>query len=431
MNGKIAVVGANQQALVFAALAAKAGFEVTVIEQKPKNEVAYGWTDDMEAAALADAGLPKPPEDCYVDSCTPVFVAPNSSKRVEITDAGEPQDLALKRRRFNAWLEERAIDAGARIVYERRVEKALHDGKKIIGLQVDNGGAVSCDLLVDCGGVNSAIREQLADSFPITGRIDNGDKFFVRRTVFERPAGSEYKYKKQIYLKHLGERGISWCNLAGDGKYADALIGRIGSLNDENYARALDDLKKDNSIIGGKVICDGEKLQIPLRKPLPRMTLPGYVLLGDSACMTIPLIGSGMASSIRAAKMLADVISNPRGEAFSQENLYCYQLAFMKRIGSEHAFINTMKNWLLSADNGDITLMIDSGLLACVVASAEGASGGMPKAVCRIAAKRPPLLIKLINLLIKAMRAKKTALSMPEEYDEKQFDLWRNKYERI
>lgn len=431
MNGKIAVVGANQQALVFAALAAKAGFEVTVIEQKPRGEVAYGWTDDMEAAALADAGLPMPPEDCYVDSCAPVFVAPNSSRRVEITDAGEPQDLALKRRRFNAWLEERAAREGARIVYGRRVEKALHDGIKVVGLQVDNGSAVSCDLLIDCGGVNSAVREQLADSFPITGKIDPKDTFFVRRTVFDRPEGTSCRYKKQIYLKHLGESGISWCNSAGDGKYADVLIGRIGALSDETHCRALGDLKKDNPIIGDTAHCGGEKLQIPLRKPLSRMTLPGYVLLGDSACMTIPLIGSGMASSIRAAKMLADVLCSPQGEAFSHENLYRYQVEFMKKIGAEHAFINTMKNWLLSADNGDISLMIDSGLLACVVASAEGASGGMAKAIGTIALKRPALLIKLINLLIRALKAKKTALSMPEEYDENRFDSWRDKYERI
>ena len=40
------------------------------------------------------------------------------------------------------------------------------------------------------------------------------------------------------------------------------------------------------------------------------MVADGYAAIGDSAFMTVPVIGSGIANALKAAKILADAISS-------------------------------------------------------------------------------------------------------------------------
>lgn len=109
---------------------------------------------------------------------------------------------------------------------------------------------------------------------------------------------------QKIYLKHKNENGISWCFLKKDDETSDVLVGRIGSLSDETYENAIADLKEDNPVIGNKVSGGDAIFEIPVRRPLSNLVANGYVLLGDSACMTIPIIGSRIGSGLKAAKCL-------------------------------------------------------------------------------------------------------------------------------
>ena len=65
MGKKIIVAGLGHGGIAAAAQLAKAGFDVTVYEQKKEGTLGYDWTDIFAPDALAVAGMDMPPEDKY------------------------------------------------------------------------------------------------------------------------------------------------------------------------------------------------------------------------------------------------------------------------------------------------------------------------------------------------------------------------------
>lgn len=437
-KGKIIVIGANQNALVFAEFAAKADFEVVLYEAKEKDEVAYDWTDDMAPATFAQIGLPMPPKDVFSRKRNWTFVPPSKQKFLQVQMAEEELDISVQRRPLNDWLEKRALDAGATVNYGTPVRKAVIDGDKVVGVYLNKTGErIDADLVVDCGGVASTVRGNLPDGFKIPQRVNPADTFFVRRTFFERPATAERpEYTNKAYLKHNNEAGISWCILSEDEKMADVLIGRVGQMNNETFYNALKDLKKENEIIGDKVVKGGELLCIPVRHPISRMVANGYALLGDSAYMTIPMLGSGIASGMHAAKMLVEVLSEPVGEPFSIANLYRYQYRFMQEIGAKHAAVDLMKNWLLASGDGDVDFLFCSGVLGqkelILGAKGEMIKESLPEMAHKaiVGWRNIPVLLQLAGLLAKMEKQYKVAAKLPAVYDEAALCAWQNKYEK-
>lgn len=438
MNKNIIVVGANQTGLVFAAFARNAGFDVTVYEAKKQCDVAYDWTDDMVEETFEEVGMPLPPKEIYTRKRNWTFVPPEKGVNVLMDLPDDQLDMAIYRRPFNAWLLSRAECAGVKVFYETPVKRAIVENDVVLGVELENGEIVPAGLVVDCGGVNSAVRKSLPESLKITRNIDKNDTFIVRRTFFNRPENTARpKYTNRAYLKHINERGISWCTLSHDEKQADVLIGRVGEMSDKTYENALADIRRDNEIVGDKIVTGGQLLQIPVRHPLSRFVANGYALLGDSACMTIPMLGSGMASGMKAGKMLSDVISPPIGEnPFSVENLYRYQARFMKEIGGKHAAVDMMKNWLLNSKKGDVDFLLGKGVVSRKVLI-EASAGHMivmsPAEMAQAAVKgvaKLPLLLNLAVLLQKMKKECKTASNMPKHYDEAAFSKWEEKYEK-
>lgn len=432
MNGKIIVVGANQGALAFAYMACKRGFDVTVYEKKKREDVAYIWIDDFSCKAFSDAGLPMPPERMLRRTRSLTFVSPDKVL-IPVNQPEETLDYCVKRRELNAWLEEKAAGAGAKICYETAVSAALVEDGKVCGIIFENGKTERCELVVDCAGIDSCIRKALPDSFGIQKEISENDFFLVKRSLFERRNGSDFpENPKKIYLKHLGEPGISWCVLTQDEKYADVLVGRIGSLSDSTAEKALSDLKGENPIIGERFLPGSEGVfKIPVRCTLSKIFSPGYVLLGDSACMTVPMIGSGIASGFKSAKILAETIAFGSKEPFSNDNLYRYQMRYMKETGAFHAAIGLVKNALLQTDTENINKIIDSGIMRAVVLSSEGENGGVLNAVLSLAKNEPKIFSGVLKLAASAAGAALTCLCMPKRFGEKSFENWRNAYEKI
>ena len=216
-----------------------------------------------------------------------------------------------------------------------------------------------------------------------------------------------------------------------DDETSDVLVGRIGSLSDETYENAIADLKEDNPVIGDKVSGGDVIFEIPVRRPLSNLVANGYVLLGDSACMTIPIIGSGIVSGLKAAKMLADAVTSADKEPFSKKNLYRYQLKFMREIGGKHAAIELVKNKLLSSRGNEIDDLVKSGVMEGLVSVVSGGSAKrLVKSFLALPFKYFSLWKTLFGVLIKAACVVSHATKMPPRFDEKEFEKWRKKYDK-
>ena len=420
MKGTVAIIGANQTGLFAAKLFSEQGFSVFVFEKNSRENAAYEWTDDISPSVFKEVGLPFPPNDIFTRTGSLTFVPPGHNP-VFVPNKEEEPDINVSRRGLNEWLIS-LLSEDVELYFDACVTRALTDGDVVYGVEFSNGETFECDLVIDCGGVNSSVRRSLPQIFQIQNEVNANDKLFVKREFFARPENCPRpEHPKKIYLKHKSENGISRCTLSHDEKQADVLVGRIGNLSDETYENAIADLKEDNPVIGNKVSGGDVMCEIPVR----------YVLLGDSACMTIPVIGSGMVSGLKAAKMLADAVTSADKEPFSKKNLYRYQLKFMREIGGKHAAIELVRNKLFSSRGNEIDDLVKSGVMEGLVSVASGGSAKrLVKSFLALPFKYFSLWKTLFGVLIKAACVVSHATKMPPRFDEKEFEKWRKKYDK-
>ena len=430
MKGTVAIIGANQTGLFAAKLFSEQGFSVFVFEKNSRENAAYEWTDDISPSVFKEVGLPFPPNDIFTRTGSLAFVPPGHNP-VFVPKNEEEPDINVSRRGLNEWLIS-LLSEGVELYFDACVTRALTDGDVVYGVEFSNGETFECDLVVDCGGVNSLVRRSLPQIFQIQNEVNANDKLFVKRAFFARPENCPRpEHPKKIYLKHKNENGISRCFLKNDDVTSDVLVGRIGSLSDETYENAIADLKEDNPVIGDKVSGGDVIFEIPVRRTLSNIVANGYVLLGDSACMTIPLIGSGIGSGLKAAKMLADAFAAADKEPFSKKNLYRYQLKFMREIGGKHAAIELIRNKLLSSRGNEIDDLVKSGVMEGLVSVASGGSAKrLVKSFLALFFKYFSLWKTLFGVLIKAACVVSHATKMPPRFDEKEFEKWREKYDK-
>ena len=147
--------------------------------------------------------------------------------------------------------------------------------------------------------------------------------------------------------------------------------------------------------------------------------------------MTIPIIGSGIGSGLKAAKMLADAVTSADKEPFSKKNLYRYQLKFMREIGGKHAAIELVRNKLLSSRGNEVDDLVKSGVMEELVSVVSGGSAKrLVKSFLALFFKYFSLWKTLFGVSIQAACVVSHATKMPPRFDEKEFEKWREKYDK-
>ncbi len=432
---KIIIIGSNQGALVAGDLLGKQGYEVVLYEKNKKEDVSYPWHDNMTPSTFSRIDIPLPPESIAVKKDSDwTFYPPNKKTSFAMKVPEERRDVRVMRRPFNEWLYERA-KAYAQINYETEVKCVIYENGKVQGVELSNGERVFADLVVDCGGANSSVRETLPKELGIENHLDTRCTFQVRRIIFKRNNQAVSPEKSHnLYMRHLGELGITWCADYPKDNVVDVLIGRIDELTDEAYSRALTDIKKMYPIVGDEAECGGDLVVIPLRHAASLMVADGYVVLGDSAFMTIPLMGSGMASSMLGAKILAEVLDG--NNDFSKENLYRYQVQYMQEIGGKNSGIDVLKNWMIDIEADKLSFLMNKQIIGEKEFSAAGSGNGvqlsfgdiLQKLVAGIA--HLPMLFNLIGATTKMKKQMAIGKAIPQTWNETEFLQWQQEYEK-
>ena len=165
------------------------------------------------------------------------------------------------------------------------------------------------------------------------------------------------------------------------------------------------------------------------------MMTDGYVAIGDAAFMTIPMIGSGIENSMKAACILADTIIE--SGSVKKEDLWQYEVKYYKMRGADHVGVDVLKRWLLGAKPQDLDWLFEKGVVDDSNMAA-GATGKLivltPKDLVVKVAKgrtRLPLLLAMNNMLMRSKKAAKIAKNIPETYDEEKIAKWESKIEKL
>jgi len=431
---KVLVAGAGIGGVMAAYRLAQNGFDVTVYEAKSYDKVTYDWHDDVAKDVFARVGLPQPDESMRREKRNWTFVVPGSPKHLFVP-LEVATDYTIMRRPLLHWLIGLAREAGAKFEFETTVGLWVKEDK-VLGLAVGDHN-VKADLVIDCTGVDSRLREMVPEVYKIQQKPDQYEVFSAFRGFFERNEGVEVPDHEtnRAYLLHQGGKGISWCIADPADKEVDILIGRADGLDDNTLNVLLESLREDNPVLSDKLVSGGKVCRIPIRYPLTRMVADGYVAIGDAAFMTIPMLGSGMAASLDAAQILSEVLV--QHQSVSKEALWHYQVRFFKQVGADFCSVDVLKRWLLNCNPDDIRWVVDSGVLAesdfGAVATGEPFKLTVKQTVQKACKgiSRLHVLLAIAGVMKKGEKAKKVALAIPEVYDEEAISRWEAKLRKF
>lgn len=438
MSKKIIVAGAGHGGIAAAAILAKNGFDVTVYEKNKRKDVGYDWTDIFDRKAFTAIGMDVPDESKWSLKQDMTFFGPGMGIALRQHTPEDQLEIQMERKTIYDCLISYAEECGVKFEFGKPVDGPLMLGNRVAGVKIGKKD-IFADLVIDGCGINSPLRMNLPEHLGIQKEAQEFERFYVWRGFYEKVDCGEVEDKFKVILFHKGKLGISW--VAAEEEHTDILIGRFAPLDEEEVERTLDALREENPHLGKKLVRGGEFVEIPVRQPLGVLVADGYAAIGDSAFMTVPIIGSGIANSMKAAAILADAVIGDKTESYSASTLWKYQTEFYNKIGSALAPLACVKLLLTRLTCDELDYIFEKGILNAedMTIGADSTSlgamlGGMSLDDIKIKVggliNNTDVLKKIIKLGTDIVATTAVTSAMPKEYNLKKVCSWVKKYNK-
>ncbi len=436
MGKRIIVAGGGHGGIAAAMLLAEKGFDVTVYERHSKDNMGYDWTDIFDKKGWTAIGLPLPDRDKYNLKQDMTFYGPALDSALVQNTEEDKKEIQMERRDIYAHLISHADQARVKFQYDENILEPILFGNRVVGIKTDKGEYFA-DLVIDACGLNSPIRRALPSSMGIQNNPIEYEQFYVYRAFFNKTSEVEDKDKFKLILLPNNELGISW--VATEEEHTDVLIGRFHPFTREYAMEQIDMMRKTSPSIGTEILRADDFANIPVRQPLGILVADGYAAIGDSAFMTVPVIGSGIANSLKAAKILAEAIASDNSCSYSAETLWTYQKNFYKEIGSALAPLACIKLLLTRLEGPELDYIFAKGILNAedMTIDADSTSLGAMLSGMSIndikikldgLINNKVILGKVVKMGLQLARATAVTAAMPTSYNRKTVLRWVHEY---
>ena len=430
MGKRIIVAGGGHGGIAAAAQLAESGYDVTVYEKNRREDMGYDWTDIFDRKGLFVCGMQMPPEDKYLMKNDMTFISPSRrfTKKQHV-----PQDkleIQMERKDIYDHIISHAEKCGVKFEYETEVKAPVLLGGRVAGIET-NKGIEFADLVIDAAGIASPVRSQLPECFGIQNQVDKFEQFYVYRGFFNKTA--EVKGDKfRVYLFFDNQLQICW--VADDGTHTDVLIGRFEPFGMDEVESTLTKLREINADLGTELVRGGQFVKIPVRQPLGVLVADGYAAIGDSAFMTVPIIGSGIANSFKAARVLADTVKADKNELYTADTLWKYQRGYYNILGAGLAPLAIVKLMMTKFTPAELDYMLEKNILndEDMTITADSTSlwsfvhfspAGVRDKVAGVCTN-PAVMLKVTKMIARISAVITATKAMPLKYDRKLVNNW-------
>lgn len=381
MSQKIIVAGAGHGGLVAAKYLAEYGYDVTVFEKKREEDLGYDQYDSVHLDGFEKSGVPIP-EEYKVHRTGLAFAIPGSDLPPLVQGVKDgTYNVEIHRKALYQHLLEPAKAAGVTFEFGCKIEAPIILGSRVAGLKTEKGD-VYADLVIDAAGLYSPVRTGLPESFGIQKELQKYDFLHPYRAFYQRnPEAGEPENVYTVSMLPSPFCGIMWAIVKED--EVDVLVAAMENVSDEEIQNKIEELKAATPQIGD-FRRGGRLPDIPVRQPLSLLVADGYAAIGDAAFMTVPLKGSGIGHSMRAGKILAEVIAEDQNGFFSRESLWKYQTRFYEEIGSGAALMAIIKNELPAITAEDLDYFFRENIISSEMLEQFGSEAGMIKILTSI-----------------------------------------------
>ena len=435
---KIIVAGGGHGGIALASMLASRGYDVTVYERHAETAMGYDWTDIFAPAAFEAVEMPLPDRSTYEYKENMTFFSPSMATPLRQDIPPEKLEIKMERAEIYRYIIGQAKKNGAKFVFECDVFGPIVTGNRVVGIRT-SGGDVYGDLIVDACGLDSPVKKGLPAVCGVNAEVGANNQFYVYRAFYDRAVPDEVEDKYKVYLFSEGKLGIGW--VATESEHTDLLVGRFAPFDLEEAERTADYYRQTNPALGRTLLRGGQFVKIPVRQPLSRMVCHGYAAIGDAAYMTVPIIGSGIANSFKAAKMLCAAVTADVYGAYSAETLWPYQYQYYKNLGAGFAALACVKEALTVLTPGELDAMFDNRVInasdmsidADTTSLLQVFSGNKPADYLdkfKGMAGNPALIRKMLPVGRKIADVMRVTAAIPRNYTEASVNRWVDRYEK-
>lgn len=357
----VIVAGAGHGGLVAAWKLSKLGHKVTVYERHDRKNLGYDQKDPVDASYFEYAGIDYPESWKAPNNVITLVPIDRSVSPITLPEEKDASTLIVERRELLKFLIDLCEKAGVTFEFNCEVREPIVLGSRVIGIMTSCGIRLA-DLVIDACGIDSPIRRNLPDFMHIQKELGNFDRLHVYRAYYNRIENKpDPEHRYYVYVNANGTVGFTWLITEPDS--ADILIARFGEITQKDIDDNVDFVCSQNEHVGHEIIRGGKVVDIPVRQPLAVFVADGYAAVGDSACMTIPLKGSGIGYSIKAGTILARAIEEDKDGLYNSDTLWKYEHEFFHEIGFAACTVALEKNLLPYLTARDVSDFIASGIL--------------------------------------------------------------------
>ena len=435
---KIIVAGGGHGGIAAASVLASRGYDVTVYERCSKGKLGHDWTDIFAPKSFSEVFMPMPDKDKFEYKKDMTFFSPGARTPLRQSIPEDKLEIKMERRDIYNHIIENAEKNGAKFVYDCDVLSPIIAGNRVIGIKTSSGDFYA-DLVIDACGIDSPVKNNLPAMCGINPIVGENNQFFVYRAFYDKAADEIPTDTHKIYMFAEGKLGISWVAVEKD--HSDLLIGRFSEFDLYEVEKTAEFFRNTNPALGKTLIRGGQFVKIPVRQPLSRLVCDGYAAIGDAAYMTVPIIGSGIANSFKAARLLCDVICADVDGEYSSRTLWDYQVGYYQKLGNGFAVLACIKEALTILTPDEIDYLFDNGIITAQDMSIDsdcttigdilgGGSIDDLKTKVTGVVKDTVLLKKLLKVVKKAAALIAVTAVMPKSYSPKAVEMWTDAYEK-
>ena len=432
---KILVAGAGHGGLTAAALLAADGYDVTVLEKDAPDTAGLDQTDAFDAQAFEYAGIPVP-QDFTRGANRLTFIPLENGVEPLTLPRSKEESIIVNRKKLLRYLTDFAVCSGVKIEYGVEVTGAIMLGSRVAGVKTQQGDMYA-DLIIDACGVHSPVRCSLPQFTSVDRPIHTYDLLHTYRAAFKKNEEAEQPDTYyNIYLREDGTVGLSWV-ITGSSD-VDILVARFPQITDADVLKTLVELHGENPQMDTQIISTNKYRDIPVCQPLAVLVADGYAAVGDSAFMTYPVKGSGIAYSVKAGKMLADTVKADINGFFTAETLWGYQKRFFEEIGDNACRLALIKNLLPYMTAAEVNEIFKDKLVTGeelerimtdrLEAVLNAAAIPIIREKIKLVRNNAALKEKLLDLAVWLGKFTLIAPTMPSHYDREDAARWAQRY---
>jgi geranylgeranyl reductase family protein len=380
----IIVAGAGIAGSTAAAMAAKMGRNVLLLDRNPSDEpgkkTVWGWVCGDAVARSHINFVEKNLGKVFTDDALGlkvdgvVALSPDLSYKLPF----EGEGYSLERPVFGSALFNRALKEGATFRGKFSVEGPVIEDGRVAGVYGKNEKGeeerIRAKIVVDTLGIASLLRRKLPDNPYIDREIDYEDLELTGRFIYkvENDGADDRYYDEKNALIHLNQQmapgGYGWVFPKKDGRINVGLGVQHRSLeirntkmgSKDNLKSLIEKYVKWNPVFKKYTLDNAYKngegyWSVSVRRQMEGMVFPGYIGAGDSMASANPLsaggIGPALIGGILAGKHAALAVEKGKTDTAT---LWDYNLEYNHQYGKSMAGLEIFRIFLQSMKNQDI-----------------------------------------------------------------------------